>query len=141
MRFRKRNSDYFGLSYNQLNEEFNKDRDYFKQILTTGLVLSILVWVSGFLISRDPLISQMIVGSVILVTYLAFTTLNGVYSSSKVVGIIIIGITLSIFYWSLLDRIPLLDIILMPASIWIYYKQIVKYDSYSPEKLLKNISS
>jgi hypothetical protein len=140
IKLQKRDSDYFDLSYEKLEQAFEQDRRYFKIMIIIGLIISAITWFAGLQYPSTD-ISKMIVNSILMSTYLIRTTLFGVYSKSKMIRIIINLLLIEILYWSILRYFPLFDLIITPVLFLLTYKTITNYDKYKPIQLLKKIIS
>jgi hypothetical protein len=139
-KYEKRNADYFTLTYDELSKAFEMDRLYFKRAFSVALPFFIVLWVLG-LQYFDDMGSRMIVNSIILSIYFIGTTLNGVYSISKAVRIIIILVLIEFTYWTLFYRIYSLDIIAGSLSFLLCYRILSRFNKYTPIKLLERLIS
>ncbi len=139
IKFRKRKSDYFGLSLEKFEALFDEDRLFFKKMFSIGFVLSILVWGLSLLYPSIPTLSYLVVNSILMVTVFFRTTLEGIYTSKKLWSVLFILLFIEGFYWILLEYFPLFDFVLIPIIFIFYYRTLQKYETYEPIKLLQKI--
>ena len=139
--FHTRGSDYFGLSLENFEAFFEEDRIYFKQMFSFGLVLSFVVWIASLQYSLLPELSQLVVNSILLLTYFIHTTMEGMYAPKKLFRVLLNYIILEVIFWSILVVYPTFDIALVPVLFLSFYKSLRRFDNYKPIQLLQKIIS
>lgn len=141
IKFRNRESDYFGLSLEKFEVLFDEDRLFFKKMFSIGFVLSLFVWGVSLLYPSMPMLSHLVVNCILMVTVFFRTTLEGIYASKKICRVLFILLFIEGFYWIQLEYFPLFDFVLIPIVFIFYYRTLQKYEVYEPIKLLQKIIS
>ena len=137
-RFNKRDSDYFELSYKIFIETFRKDRDYFEKMLGLGFIFSISIWIISLSVST-PFLSKLVVNSILLATFISRTLIEGIYTQKKLFNAILVMFMVEVFFWSIIDNYPILELIIAFILTGIYYHTIRKIKLYEPIQVLQKI--
>ena len=139
IKFSKRDHDYFGLSFEELESVFEVDRLFFKKMFSVELVLLVIVWIVGLMYPSIPMLSYLIVNSILMITVFFRTTIKGIYSRNNILSVLFTAFVVETVYWSLLPYIPLLDFVVGSIGFVVYYNTLTKYESYKPIQLLQKI--
>lgn len=137
----KRGSAYFELPLEKYESYFEEDRQYFKRMFSIGLFLSLVVWIVSLQYPSMPELSKLVVNSILLITYFIHTTTDGVYSTKKILQILLNVVILEVAYLGITEIYPVFDIIIAPIIFVFFYRSLRRYEQYKPLQLLQQIIS
>lgn len=141
IRFQNRDSDYFELSYKNLLETFRKDRKYFNKMFNIGFILFLIVWLISLRLDSIPLLSRLVVNSILLTTFIERVSIEGIYTQKKLFTFLSIMLMFEVSYWGLSESYSSFNTIIAPTIFVFNYLTTRKTESFQPLNLLQKIIS